>query len=61
VRAPGAKILLLSVHDEPDVLRSAVATGVEGVIVKRSIATDLLPAVDAALAGQQFVSAVNHH
>jgi len=55
-RAPGVKVLLLSVHDEPSVLRSAVAAGADGVVLKRSIATDLLPAVDAILDGHRFIS-----
>ena len=55
-RAPGAKVLLLSVHDEPSVLRSAVAAGADGVVLKRAIATDLLLAVDEVLAGRRFIS-----
>jgi DNA-binding NarL/FixJ family response regulator len=55
-RAPGAKVLLLSVHDEPSVLRSAMAAGADGIVLKRAIATDLLPAVDAVLAGRRFTS-----
>ncbi len=55
-RAPGAKVLLLSVHDEPSILRSAVAAGADGVVLKRAIATDLLLAVDEVLAGRRFVS-----
>jgi DNA-binding NarL/FixJ family response regulator len=58
-RAPGAKVLLLSVHDEQSVLRSAVAAGADGVVLKRAIATDLLPAVDAILAGQRFIPLFN--
>ena len=48
-------MLLLSVHDEPSVLRSAVAAGADGIVLKRAIATDLLPAVDAVLAGRRYV------
>ena len=55
-RAPNAKLLLLSVHDEPTVTSSVLAAGADGVVLTRSIATDLLPAVDAVLAGQRFVS-----
>jgi DNA-binding NarL/FixJ family response regulator len=54
-RAPDAKILLLSVHDEPSVLRAAAASGVDGIILKRAIATDLLPAIDSILAGQRHI------
>ena len=55
-RAPGAKVLLLSVHDEPTVARSAAAAGADGFVLKRAIATELLPAVDTILAGQRYVS-----
>jgi two-component system secretion response regulator SsrB len=54
-RSPGVKVLLLSVHDEPSILRSAVAAGADGIVLKRAIATDLLPAVDAILAGGRFI------
>ena len=55
-RAPGAKVLLLSVHDEPTIARSAAAAGADGVVLKRAIATELLHAVDTVLAGQRYVS-----
>lgn len=54
-RSPGTKVLLLSVHDEPSVVRSAAAAGADGLVLKRAIATDLLPAVDAVLAGGRFI------
>ena len=54
-RAPGAKVLLLSVHDEPSVLRAAAAAGADGIVLKRAIATDLLLAVDEVLAGRRFI------
>jgi DNA-binding NarL/FixJ family response regulator len=56
-RSPASKVLLLSVHDEASVLRTAIAAGADGVVLKRSIATDLLAAVDEVLAGRQFASA----
>jgi len=55
-RAPTAKLLLLSVHDEPAITSSVLTAGADAVVLKRSIATDLLPAVDAVLAGKRFVS-----
>jgi DNA-binding NarL/FixJ family response regulator len=54
--APDAKVLLLSVHDEPTVAESAISAGADGVVLKRSIATDLLPAVEAVLAKQRYLS-----
>jgi two-component system secretion response regulator SsrB len=56
VRAPEAKILLLSVHDEPTVTAAAIAAGANGLVFKRAIATDLLPAVLALVGGQGGVS-----
>jgi DNA-binding NarL/FixJ family response regulator len=55
-RAPNAKVLLLSVHDEPTVAESALAAGADAVVLKRCLATDLLAAVDAVLAGQRYIS-----
>ncbi len=55
-RAPAAKLLLLSVHDEPAVAAAAFAAGADGLVLKREIATDLLPAVDTVLAGGQYLS-----
>jgi DNA-binding NarL/FixJ family response regulator len=56
VRAPDAKILLLSVHDEPTVAAAAVAEGADGLVLKRAIATDLLPAIAALAGGRRYVS-----
>lgn len=53
-RAPATKVLLLSVHDEPTIAATAFAAGADGLVVKRAIATDLLPAVDALLAGRRY-------
>jgi two-component system secretion response regulator SsrB len=55
-RCPGLKIILLSVHDEPSVCRSAMDAGADGFVLKRALATDLLAAVDAVLAGRNYVS-----
>jgi two-component system secretion response regulator SsrB len=53
-QAPMAKLLLLSVHDEPAVITSAMAAGADGLVVKRALASDLIPAIDAVLAGQRY-------
>jgi DNA-binding NarL/FixJ family response regulator len=42
---PGLKIIALSVHDEESVRRAALQAGADEYVVKRAIATDLLPAV----------------
>ena len=53
---PASKIIVLSVHDEPTVVQSALEAGASGFVLKRAIATDLLTAVDAVLAGERYVS-----
>jgi DNA-binding NarL/FixJ family response regulator len=56
--APAAKVLLLSVHDEPAVAAAALAAGADGLVLTRAIANDLLPAVDALLAGRRYFTPV---
>jgi DNA-binding NarL/FixJ family response regulator len=55
-RAPGSKVLMLTVHDEATVAKAALAAGAEGVVLKSRLATDLLPAVDALRVGRRFLS-----
>jgi two-component system secretion response regulator SsrB len=54
-------VLLLSVHDEPSILRAAAAAGADAVVLKRAIATDLLLAVDEILAGRRFIPCSDAH
>jgi DNA-binding NarL/FixJ family response regulator len=49
-------MIVVSVHDQSSVSRSVLEAGADGVVVKRAIATDLLPATDAVLAGGRYVS-----
>ena len=55
-RSPESKVIVLTVHDEPNVSAAALRAGAHGVVLKRAIATDLLTAIDEVLAGRQFVS-----
>ena len=54
--APHARLLFMSQESSPDIVRKALSLGAHGYIQKISAATDLLPAIDAVLAGQRFVS-----
>jgi DNA-binding NarL/FixJ family response regulator len=58
LRAAGScvKIVFLTVHGDPDYVRAGLAVGVSGYVVKSRLASDLVPALRAALAGQTFVS-----
>lgn len=53
-RCPGTKVVILSVHDEPEVARAVMRAGADGFVLKRSVATELLPAVEAVLAGGRY-------
>jgi DNA-binding NarL/FixJ family response regulator len=55
-RFPAMKLIIVSVHDQPILSDSVLRAGANGFVVKRAMATDLLVAADAVLAGQQFVS-----
>jgi two-component system secretion response regulator SsrB len=58
---PKLKLILLSVHDEPSVSRTAIEAGADAFVLKRSISTDLLAAVSAVLDGKCYVSPGTRH
>ncbi len=51
-----AKIVFLTEHCDPHFVAAALATGAAGYILRSHIATDLTPAITAALAGHRFLS-----
>lgn len=52
---PG-KIVFLTVHADPDYAREALEVGASGYVVKPRLASDLVPALTAALGGEIFIS-----
>lgn len=54
--SPNSRVIVLSVHDQPAVARLALAAGAHGVVLKRSLGSDLLNAVDAVMRGESWVS-----
>jgi len=56
-----SKIVFLTVHTDPDFVSACLATGALGYVVKSHMATDLRPAIQAALAGRVFVSPSLHY
>ena len=55
-RFPDLKIIVMSIYDDETVLEKVVYSGVDGFVLKRFAADDLLPAVDAVLNGGTFAS-----
>jgi DNA-binding NarL/FixJ family response regulator len=58
LRAAGfnTKIVFLTVHADPDYAWEAFNVGALGYVIKPRLASDLVPAIDAAIAGNRFVS-----
>ena len=54
--APESKIIFVSQESSPDLVQEALSSGGLGYVLKTKAATDMLPAVEAALEGRQFVS-----
>jgi DNA-binding NarL/FixJ family response regulator len=50
------RFIVLSVHDEPAVVDECLAAGAKGFVLKRTAVNDLIPAVEAALRGDIYVS-----
>ncbi len=57
-RAPEVRIVLITVHGERILVERGLAAGALGYVLKDTAGDDLVPAVIAALAGQQYVSRV---
>ena len=52
-----ARLVILTMHEDPDYLRAALAAGATAYVVKSRMASDLNFAIKEAMAGRLFVSA----
>jgi DNA-binding NarL/FixJ family response regulator len=59
-RSPASKLIVLSMYDELSVVRAAMGAGVDGFVLKRAIATDMLDAIAAVLRGASYISPCIH-
>lgn len=55
-RTPSRPVLILSMHDDVQYVRNALAAGVRGYILKNALETDLVRAVRTIAAGGRFLS-----
>ncbi len=53
---PKLQVIVVSVYDEVSLSTAAFEAGARGFVLKWSIVTDLLPAVDMVMRGQRYVS-----
>lgn len=54
---PSLKIMMLTMHDEPHLVKEAIAAGVDGYVLKKSASTELLLGMHALIEGRSFWSA----
>ena len=52
---PGVHILILTVHEDEDLLREAVRAGASGYLVKRAVQTELVDAIHSVARGNMYV------
>jgi len=60
-RHPDLRLIVLSIPDEPTVVTQIRLTGAAGFVLKRTVTTDLVPAVQEVLRGGEYVSAAVAH
>ncbi|MGD0887377.1 MAG: response regulator transcription factor [Thermodesulfovibrionales bacterium] len=53
---PQIRLIILSVHDEWTAVRECLEAGAAGFVLKRTAVTDLVPAIEAVLKGEIYVS-----
>jgi len=53
---PKIPIVILSMHDGPEMIRAALEAGAQGFVPKSAVAPTLLDAVDTVLRGETFFS-----
>ena len=51
-----AKIVFFTVHDRSAFVQACLDEGAQGYVTKTRLATDLVPAINAALLGELFIS-----
>jgi DNA-binding NarL/FixJ family response regulator len=53
---PDAKVVVLSVHEKPEVVEDALRAGASAYVVKRAPGRELITAIDAARDGKLYIS-----
>jgi len=53
-RQPASRVVLVTVHDDPEMVARGYAAGALGYVLKLMASTDLVPAVRTALRGERY-------
>ncbi len=56
VRFPNIKIIILTMHKEPDIIRSVMAKGIDGYVFKDDAVNDVIVAIEDVMNGKNYVS-----
>ena len=51
-----SKIVVLTIHEDYDFVNAAIGAGARAYVVKSRLSRDLIPSIEAVLAGKLFVS-----
>ncbi|WP_170572217.1 response regulator transcription factor [Ruegeria atlantica] len=54
-RAPGTRILILSMHDSPEYISTALSHGAKGYVLKDVPTEEIKQAIDAVMRGEQYL------
>ena len=55
-RNPAARIVFVTVHENPELVQQGLAAGALGYVLKVTAGDDLVPAIRAALRGEKYLS-----
>jgi DNA-binding NarL/FixJ family response regulator len=53
-RRPDSRVVLVTVHDDPELAVRGYATGAQAYVVKLTASRDLVPAIRAVLRGERY-------
>ena len=53
-----AKIVFLTVHEDPEILELCFDVGAQAYVIKSRLASDLIPAIQFVLSGRTYVSPI---
>ncbi len=55
-RTPSMKIIILTMHKEPDIIRSVMSKGIDGYVFKDDAVNDVVVAIRDVMNGKQYIS-----